>query len=224
MPADRACLIGCGVMTGVGAALHFSELGHGDSAMIIGCGAVGLSAIQGARLKDAGIVIAVDRNAQRLEIARGVGATHLIQVPEGDPIAVIRDLTDGRGADCVFESAGNQAAFRLSVEACRTGGRVIWLGKTGTNDEVSFRWGSLVGEKRILRSSYGGAKPARDFPWLAQAYLAGKLLLDDYISAHILLEKINEGFDNLRHGRGVRTVVVFLRRGAIVPRHRLLLM
>jgi S-(hydroxymethyl)glutathione dehydrogenase / alcohol dehydrogenase len=209
MPADRACLIGCGVMTGVGAALHFSEPGPGDSAMIIGYGAVGLSAIQGTRLAGANVIVGVDRNPQRLELARRVGATHVVQVPQDNPIDVVRGLTDGRGADCILESAGNQAGFRLSVEACRTGGRVIWLGKTGVNDEVSFRWGSLMGEKRILRSSYGGAKPSRDFLWLAQAYLGGKLQLDDHISARISLEKINEGFDDLRQGHGVRTVVVF---------------
>jgi S-(hydroxymethyl)glutathione dehydrogenase / alcohol dehydrogenase len=209
MPLDRACLIGCGVMTGAGAALNFSGLRYDDSAMVIGCGAVGLSAIQGARLAGASIIVGVDRNSDRLKLARIVGATHVVKVPDDDALTSMRDLTGGRGADCVLESAGNNIAFRLSVEACRTGGRVVWLGKTGINDEVAFRWGSLMGEKRIVRSSYGGARPARDFPRLAQAYLDGKLLLDEYITRRIRLEDINQGFDDLRQGRGVRSVVSF---------------
>jgi S-(hydroxymethyl)glutathione dehydrogenase/alcohol dehydrogenase len=209
MPLDRACLIGCGVMTGVGAALNFSGLGYGDTAMVIGCGAVGLSAVQGARLAGATTIIAADRNAARLELARRLGATHAVKVPEIDAVAAVRDLTGGRGADSVLESAGNAAAFRLSVEACRTGGQVVWLGKTGVDTDVAFRWGALMGEKRIVRSSYGGARPARDFPRLAQAYLDGKLQLDEYITSRIRLDDINRGFDDLRQGRGVRSVVMF---------------
>jgi S-(hydroxymethyl)glutathione dehydrogenase/alcohol dehydrogenase len=95
------------------------------------------------------------------------------------------------------------------VEAVRPGGQVVWLGKIGVNEEVAFRWGSLMQEKRITRSSYGGANPARDFPMLARAYLDGKLKLDEMISARIGLEQINDGFAALRRGETVRSVVVF---------------
>jgi S-(hydroxymethyl)glutathione dehydrogenase/alcohol dehydrogenase len=209
MPLDRACLIGCGVMTGVGAALNIARLGFGDSVLVIGCGAVGLSAVQGARLAGASTILAVDRNRARLDLALTLGATHAIEVPAEDAVAVARRLTGGRGVDCVLESAGNTAAFRLSAEACRTGGQIVWLGKAGVNEDVAFRWGSLMGEKRIVRSSYGGARPARDFPLLAQAYLDGKLQLDPYVTRHIALDEINDGFDDLRAGRGIRSVVMF---------------
>jgi len=209
MPLDRACLIGCGVMTGVGAAINIAKLGYGDSAMVIGCGSVGLSAVQGARLAGATTIIAVDRNRARLELARSMGATHTIAVPDEDAVAVARSLAGGRGVDCVLESAGNAAAFRLSAEACRTGGQIVWLGKTGVNEDVAFRWGSLMGEKRIVRSSYGGARPARDFPLLARAYLDGKLDLDPYVTRRMKLEEVNSGFEDLRAGRGIRSVITF---------------
>src|SRR5665213_3644626 len=131
MPLDRACLIGCGVMTGVGAALNIARLGYGESVMVIGCGAVGLSAVQGARLAGATTIVAVDRNKERLALARTMGANHTAAVPDEDALAVARSVTHGRGVDCVLESAGNATAFRLSAEACRTGGQIVWLGKTG---------------------------------------------------------------------------------------------
>ena len=120
-----------------------------------------------------------------------------------------RSLTEGRGADLVVEAAGRPETFRLSVEAVRPGGQIVWLGKVAVNEEVAFRWGSLMQEKRIVRSSYGGANPARDFPMLARAYLDGKLKLDEMISARIRLEDINEGFAALKRGETVRSVVTF---------------
>jgi S-(hydroxymethyl)glutathione dehydrogenase/alcohol dehydrogenase len=209
MPLDRACLIGCGVMTGVGAALNIAKLGYGESVMVIGCGAVGLSAVQGAHMAGARTIVAVDRNKERLALATTMGATHTAAVPDEDALAVARSVTEGRGVDCVLESAGNAAAFRLSAEACRTGGQIVWLGKTGVNDDVAFRWGSLMGEKRIVRSSYGGARPNRDFPMLAKAYLDGSLNLDAYVTRRIGLEDINDGFEDLKAGKGIRSVIEF---------------
>jgi len=107
----------------------------------------------------------------------------------------------------VFEAAGHKDAFRLSVEAVRPGGQVVWLGKVNVDQEVAFRWGSLMQEKRIVRSSYGDAIPLRDFPWLAKLYLDGRLKLDEMITARIPLERINEGFAALAAGEGIRTVV-----------------
>ncbi len=207
MPFDRAALIGCGVMTGVGAATRIAQLRWGDVAMVIGCGAVGLSAVQGCVLAGAGTIIAVDPNPARRQLAQAIGATHACDPAEAADLA--RSLTDGRGADVVLESAGAPAGFRLSVGAVRPGGQVVWLGKVAVNEEVAFRWGSLMQEKRITRSSYGGAKPQTDFPMLARAYLDGKLKLDEMISARIPLEQINEGFAALKRGETVRSVVMF---------------
>jgi S-(hydroxymethyl)glutathione dehydrogenase / alcohol dehydrogenase len=209
IPFDRACLIGCGVMTGFGAATRVARIGYGASALVIGCGAVGLSAVQGARLAGAGRIIALDRDPRKLALAQRLGATDVIDVSSGDALAGIRDLTRGRGADCVFEAAGNAAAFRLSVEAARPGGEIVWLGKVNVDADVTFRWGSLMGEKRIRRSSYGGARPQRDFPLLARAYLDGNLKLDELVSRHIALDEINDGFAALKQGEVVRAVVRF---------------
>ncbi len=207
MPFDRAALLGCGVMTGVGAATRIADLRWGGTAIVIGCGAVGLSAIQGCRLAGAASIIAVDPNPARRQLAQAIGATHACE--PSDAPALARTLTETRGADVVIEAAGRPETFRLSMEAVRPGGQVVWLGKTGVNEDVAFRWGSLMQEKRITRSSYGGAKPSQDFPLLARAYLDGQLRLDEMISARIPLDAINEGFAALKRGETVRSVIIF---------------
>jgi S-(hydroxymethyl)glutathione dehydrogenase / alcohol dehydrogenase len=209
LPFDRACLIGCGVMTGVGAALNIADIGHTDTVMVIGCGAVGLAAVQGARLAGAAKIIAVDIDDGKLELAQKMGATHGLNAKKEDPVAVGRSETAGRGVDVVIEAAGSAAAFRTTVEAVRPGGEVVWLGKIDVANDVAFRWGALMQEKRIRRSSYGDARPARDFPMLAQAYLDGRLMLDELITQRIRLPAINDGFAALRNGQAIRTVVEF---------------
>jgi S-(hydroxymethyl)glutathione dehydrogenase/alcohol dehydrogenase len=126
-----------------------------------------------------------------------------------DIAAVARQETAGRGADVVIEAAGNATAFRASVEAVRPGGEVVWLGKIDINHEINFRWGALMQEKRIRRSSYGEARPARDFPMLARAYLEGRLMLDELITQRIGLDNINEAFSALRDGKVIRSVIAF---------------
>ena len=136
-----------------------------------------------------------------------------VPLKPGDALVRIRATslchTDLEVADYVFEAAGNERAFRLSAEAARPGGRIVWLGKVNVNQDVAFRWGALMGEKRIVRSSYGGARPQRDFPLLARAYLDGALKLDELISRRIALDDINEGFAALKAGKVVRAVVTF---------------
>jgi S-(hydroxymethyl)glutathione dehydrogenase/alcohol dehydrogenase len=206
---DRACLIGCGVMTGFGAATHIAPVRWSSAVVVIGCGAIGLSAIQGARLAGAGSILAVDLDDRKLEVARAVGATHLCNAEREDPVAAAKAISQGRGADHVFEAAGNERAFRTSVETLRPGGQVVWLGKVNVDQEVAFRWGALMGERRIVRSSYGGARPQQDFPHLARAYLQGELKLDELITQRIGLDKINEGFAALKRGEAIRTVIEF---------------
>ena len=176
IPFDRACIIGCGVMTGVGAAVRKARVGRGASVLVIGCGAVGLNALQGARLAGAG-----DDHRRR----RRRGASSSGRRPFG---ATARDRR--RRATTSLDAGarahrrprrrlrvrGGRAArrrFGSSVEAVRPGGQVVWLGKINVDAEVAFRWGSLMGEKRIVRSSYGDALPQRDFPWLVEHYLDG---------------------------------------------------
>jgi S-(hydroxymethyl)glutathione dehydrogenase/alcohol dehydrogenase len=207
MPFDRACLIGCGVMTGVGAACRLAKVEAGAAVVIVGCGAVGLNAIQGAVLQRAATLVAIDRDPAKLELARRFGATHAL-VADDATIAQVKELTAGRGADYVFEAAGSEASLQLALEVTRPGGHCVILGKTEVNRKVALRFGSLMGEKRITRSSYGGARPRRDFPWLAQLYLDGKLDLDTLVSTRAPLERINDGFDAMRRGEGIRHVLV----------------
>jgi S-(hydroxymethyl)glutathione dehydrogenase/alcohol dehydrogenase len=209
IPFDRACLLGCGVMTGVGAALNLGAIAHGDTVMVIGCGAVGLAAVQGARLAGAGAIIAVDLDPAKLVLAVRMGATHGVNASTDDAVAAGKQQTGGRGVDVVIESAGSGSAFRVTTEAVRPGGQVIWLGKIDVNKDVAFRWGSLMQEKRIRRVSYGNARPWRDFPMLAGAYLDGSLMLDELISRRITLEGINGGFDALKRGETIRSVIMF---------------
>lgn len=208
MPFDRACLIGCGVMTGVGAVLNVARVEAGSAVTVIGCGAVGLSAVQGARLAGAATIIAVERDSNKLALAKKLGATHTL-LADDTLVAGHAELTAGRGADYVFEAAGNEAAFQASVDLVRPGGQVVWLGKLPAQQKLALRWGSLMGEKRIVRASYGGAQPARDFPWLAHAYLDGRLLLDEYITRHIALTDVNDGLTGLANGTDIRSVIEF---------------
>ena len=208
IPFDRACLIGCGVMTGVGAAVRIAKVEAGASVAVIGCGAVGLNALQGARLANAGTVIAIDRAPGRQNLSRLFGADLVTGEPGSDVVAFVKQATQGRGADYVFEAAGSADGFRLGAEIVRPGGQLVFLGKVNVNQDVAFRWGALMGEKKITRSSYGGARPKRDFPWLARCYLEGKLKLDELITARLPLQRINDGFDAMRRGEGIRTVVL----------------
>ena len=180
-----------------------------DRACLIGCGAVGLAAVQGARLAGAGTIIAVDLDPAKLALAARMGATHGVNASTDDVIAAGKRETAGRGVDVVIESAGSASAFRNTTEAVRPGGQVIWLGKIDVSKDVSFRWGSLMQEKRIRRVSYGNARPRRDFPLLARAYLDGALMLDELISRRITLDGINDGFDALKRGEAIRSVITF---------------
>lgn len=210
IPFDRACLIGCGVMTGVGAAVRLARVEAGSTVVVVGCGAVGLHAIQGARLQGAEVIVAIDLDLERLALARLCGATHGLGPAVGEPgdqAEAVKVLTAGRGADFVFECAGGESALQLSLDCTRPGGQLTILGKVNVNKKVSLRFGSMMGERRIIRSSYGGARPRRDFPWLAQLYLQGDLLLDELITQRLSLEQIDEGFDAMRAGRTLRSVL-----------------
>lgn len=206
---DRACLIGCGVMTGFGAAINLKAISYGDTVMVVGCGAVGLAAVQGARMAGAREIIAVDLSLEKLALALRVGATRTINASNEDIVKLAKQRTQGRGADVIIEAAGSAVAFRATMEAVRPGGSVIWLGKLDRSSDLSFRWGSLMQEKRIRRVSYGNARPQRDFPLLVEAYLRGDLLLDEMVTQRLRLEDINTGFDSLRAGKGIRSVVLF---------------
>lgn len=206
IPFHLACLIGCGVMTGVGAVLNIAKVEPGSSVSVLGCGAVGLSAIQGAKLARAKTIVAIDTSSSKLELAFKLGATHGLLA--GPALQEEHSkITSGRGADYLFEAAGNTIAFQSSLDLVRPGGQVVWLGKLPQDNDLVLRWGSLMGEKRIIRSSYGGSKPKKDFPLLVDAYLNEKLKLDEYVTSRIPLEEINVAIDRLKAGLEIRAVV-----------------
>jgi Zn-dependent alcohol dehydrogenase len=209
LPLDQAALLGCAVMTGYGGAVRAGGIRPGDSVVVTGAGAVGLNAIQGARIAGATTIVAVDVNPRKLGWATDLGATHTIDAREHDPVAVVRGLTAGRGADVAIEAAGQNVTLRQTLEASRPGARVVILGKTAFGQEVTLPFTSLMGEREIVRTSYGMARPRQDFPRLADLALRGELRLEPLISMRLPLADINRGFDALRAGDVARAVVVF---------------
>jgi S-(hydroxymethyl)glutathione dehydrogenase/alcohol dehydrogenase len=208
-PLDRAALLGCAVMTGYGGAVHAGRVRPEQSVVVVGCGAVGLSAVQGARIAGASVIVAVDVNPLKLELARRLGATHAVDARADDPVHLVRDLTHGRGADVAIEAAGQAAAVRQTLEASRPGARVVILGKTPLGQEVTLPFHLLMGEREIVRTSYGMSRPRVDFPRLADLYMRGVLRLDEMISMRLPLAEVNRGFDELERGQVARAVVVF---------------
>ncbi len=206
LPFNVGCLIGCGVMTGIGAALRVAKIAPGSNAVVIGAGAVGLNVIQGAALSQADQIIAIDKDPKKLLLAKTMGATHTL-LANDSVLQEVKELTIGRGGDVVFECAGAEATIQLALESTRTGGQLVILGKTAAHKNIAIRFGSLMGEKKIIRSSYGGARPFRDFPWIAQKYLDGKIKLDELINEEITLDQINYGFEKMKTFQGIRTVI-----------------
>jgi len=208
-PLDKASLLGCAVMTGYGGAIYAGKIKPEDSVFVIGCGAVGLSAIQGARLAGASVIIAVDINDKKLKLAQSMGATHTINALNQNPAEVTKELTFGRGADCVIEAAGQNVSIQQSLEASRPGARVVILGKTPFGEKINFPFNLMMGEREIVRTSYGMSRPRIDFPKLADLYMTQKLILDPMISMRLKLENINHGFDELEKGNVARSLVIF---------------
>ncbi|WP_156764812.1 zinc-binding dehydrogenase, partial [Mycobacterium sp. 1081908.1] len=179
LPLDLAALLGCGVTTGVGAVMRTAAVRPGESVLVIGCGGVGLAAIQGARLAGAAPIIAADRVAGQLPAALANGATDTIDAGEVDVVAAVRDLTGGLGVDHGIEVVGKPATMRLAYEATRRGGKVTLVGAAGIAEEVTFPALSLMADGKAVQGSvYGASDPARDIPVLAALARRGKLDLE----------------------------------------------
>ena len=207
MPLDLACLFGCAVATGVGGVIRVGKVAAGSSIAIVGCGAVGLNSVQGAALAGAATVIAIDLDPARLRLALALGATDIVDPRADDAISVVQRLTDGRGVDCSIEAGGNEATMQLALDVARAGADVVILGKLPFDTPLTLRFGSMMGERRIVRSSYGGVRPPRDFPMLARAYLDGRLHLEELVSRRISFDGINEAFAGMAAGTIVRAVL-----------------
>jgi S-(hydroxymethyl)glutathione dehydrogenase/alcohol dehydrogenase len=209
MPLDRAALLGCAVTTGFFGAVRAGRIEAGQSVVVVGCGAVGLSAIQGARIAGAATIVGVDINPRKLVLAQGFGATHVDDATAADAVAIVKSLTHGRGADVAVEAAGHNQTMLQALLASRPGGRVVILGKTAAGADVTFPFAALMGEREIVRTSYGMSRPRQDFPLLAGLYVRGDLQLDEMISTRLPLADINHGFSELERGNVARAVVVF---------------
>ena len=209
MPLDRASLIGCGVTTGLGAALHTVDIRAGDSVVVIGCGGVGLSAIQGARITGAGKIIAVDAQPWKFDLARSLGATDCIDASAGNSVEAVHDLTGG-GAHYVFECIGLVPTVEQAVQMTGRGGTTVLVGVVPMTEQISVNAADLtLQEKKITGSLMGSNRFQHDMPRYVDFYLDGRLRLDEMISARIALDDINGAFDAMRKGDAARQVIVF---------------
>jgi len=209
MPLDRASLIGCGVTTGLGAALNTVHIPAGSSVVIIGCGGVGLAALQGARIVGAGKIIAVDAQAWKFDIAKQLGATDCVDATDGDLVAAVQGLTGG-GADFVFECIGLVPTVQQAIGMTGRGGTTVLVGVVPVTQLVPISAADLVLQEKKITGSYMGSNRFRfDMPKYVDFYLDGRLHLDEMISARLPLEDINAAFDHMRKGEAARQVIVF---------------
>ena len=209
MPLDRAAVLGCAVVTGVGAAVNTAKVRPGESVVVIGCGGVGLNVIQGARLCGAQTIIAVDRVPAKLEMARRFGATHTV-LSDAQAVDAVKSLSEG-GVDHAFEAIGLQATQQLGFAMLGVGGTLTLIGVPPTGSVLTLPGllPALLTEKRVQGSMMGSSPFQQDLPRFARMYLEGRLMLDELVSKRLPLAQINEGFEVMLGGEIARSVVVF---------------
>ncbi|HVC44380.1 MAG TPA: Zn-dependent alcohol dehydrogenase [Candidatus Binataceae bacterium] len=208
IPLDRAALIGCGVTTGVGAVLNTARIEPGSTVAVFGCGGVGLSAIQGARIAGARQIIAVDQFANKLAMAKNLGATHTVDASKGDAVEAIKDLTGG-GVDYSFEAVGMKKLAEQCFECIKQGGTATIIGMIPVGQKVSIDGPKLLTERKMQGSNMGSNRFRIDMPRYVDYYLQGRLNLDDMISRRGKLEDVNDAFAAMKRGEVARTVLMF---------------
>lgn len=208
MPLDRAALIGCAVTTGFGAVIHTAGVDVGGTVAVIGCGGVGLSAINGAAIAGAGRIIAIDVKASKLQMAKHFGATDLVDASAGDPVEQVKELTSG-GVEYSFEALGRKETSEQAFQMLRTSGVATIIGMVPEGQMMEIHAADLLSDKKLQGSNMGSNHFRVDMPRFVEFYLDGKLLLDDMISRRIALENIDEAFDEMKRGEVARSVVVF---------------
>lgn len=214
MPLDRAALLACGVITGLGAVVNTARVGPGQSVVVIGAGGVGLNAIQGAVLVGAHPIVAVDRLDTKLTAARTFGATHTINAAQQDLAAAVANLTAGRGADYVFVTVGSPTAVAQALTIIRPAGTVVIVGIPHEGATAALSIGDMVwNEQRVIGSRMGSTRLSVDVPRLVDLYRHGRLKLDELITARYPLEQINEAIAAMETGEVLRNLIVFDRAG-----------
>ncbi|NKI42763.1 S-(hydroxymethyl)mycothiol dehydrogenase [Streptomyces physcomitrii] len=209
VPPAVAGLLGCGVMAGIGAAVNTGQVGRGDSVAVIGCGGVGAAAIAGSRLAGAARIIAVDVDDRKLATAREIGATHTVNSRSTDPVAAIRELTSGFGADVVIEAVGRPETYEQAFYARDLAGTVVLVGVPTPEMKLELPLLDVFGRGGSLKSSwYGDCLPSRDFPLLVDLHLQGRLVLGAFVSETITLDGVEKAFERMRRGEVLRSVVL----------------
>mgnify|MGYP006152807717 CR=1 FL=1 len=210
-PFDKICYIGCGVTTGIGAVINTAKVEPGANVVVFGLGGIGLNVVQGARLAGANMIIGVDLNPARKEMAERFGMTHFANPKEieGDLVPYLVDLTGG-GADYSFECIGNVNTMRQALECCHRGwGESIIIGVAGAGQEISTRPFQLVTGRVWKGTAFGGAKSRRDVPKIVDWYMDGKIEIDPMITHNLPLDQINDAFDLMHKGESIRSVITF---------------
>jgi Zn-dependent alcohol dehydrogenase len=210
VPLVSACLVGCGVMTGVGAAMNTAKVEPGDHVAVIGCGGVGLNVIQGAAVCGAEKIIGVDLVDKKLDMAKQFGATHVVNSKQTDMVEQIKSHTGGKGVDYAFEVIGNVDVIQSAFHAVRRGGRVVIVGVPEFGSHVSFTAAAFPLEERgVIGSYYGSPRFRYDMPRILDLYMAKKLKLDELVSRRLPLEQINTAMEIMEQGEVARSVIVY---------------
>ncbi|MFF0450290.1 alcohol dehydrogenase catalytic domain-containing protein [Streptomyces sp. NPDC004609] len=207
-PLDVLCLVGCAIATGVGAVTNTAKVEKGATVAVIGCGGVGLSVVQGARMAGAERIVAIDVQPHKTELARTLGATEEIDASAGDPVAALREsLPDG--ADYVFDAIGKIATTEQAIAMLGMGGAAVVVGLPAAGAKASFEPLALAeADQRILGSNYGSVRPAIDFPALVDQYMNGELKIDELVSARRPLAEAGAALDELATGASLRTLLI----------------
>ncbi|GBC71063.1 NDMA-dependent alcohol dehydrogenase [Candidatus Calditenuaceae archaeon HR02] len=208
LPPERLALFGCAIPTAFGAVINAAQVRPGSSVAVFGCGGLGLNIIQALRVAGAMQIIAVDILAEKLERAARLGATDLVNASKVDPVAEVRRLTGGRGAEYCFEATGNTRVMAQAFLATRKGGTTVILGVTSPEDKVELPSWLIMGEERRIVGSYmGSIVPRRDIPMLVNLFARGVIRLDEVVTGYLKLDELNEGLDRLAEGAAVRQIV-----------------
>ena len=210
-PFDKVCYIGCGVTTGIGAVIWTAKVEPGAKVVVFGLGGIGLNVVQGARMAGAAMIVGVDLNPARRELAQKFGMTHFVNPAEveGDLVAYLVGLTKG-GADYSFECIGNTTVMRQALECCHKGwGTSVIIGVAAAGQEISTRPFQLVTGRNWRGSAFGSARGRTDVPKIVDWYMDGRIDIDSLITHTLPLERINEGFELMHRGESIRSVVVY---------------
>ena len=208
MPLDKAALIGCGIITGFGAAVNTAQVRFGETVAVIGCGGVGMAAVEGAHIAGAGRVIAIDTNPVKLQLATKMGATDLVNASEVDPVEAVMEMTGG-GVHHAIDCLGLKATAEQSFRMLAIGGTATIVGMVPFGEKIELHGFDFLRGRKVQGSSMGSNRFRTDMPRLVEFYMNGRLHLDDWVSDVITLDQINEGFANMKAGKVVRSVIKF---------------